>query len=70
MSRLFPNPTTTIVVVPEWVGTVVELIDLSGSVLRSERLRGEGLSVAGLPAGTYLLRETQHGRSALLVIAD
>lgn len=70
VSRLFPNPTTTIVVVPEWVGTVVELIDLSGSVLRSERLRGEGLSVAGLPAGTYLLRETQHGRSALLVIAD
>ncbi|MCU0320022.1 MAG: T9SS type A sorting domain-containing protein [Flavobacteriales bacterium] len=66
--QLYPNPTTTIVVVPEWVGSWLELVDLTGRVLHRERLRGEGMDVARFPAGTYLLREVVHGGSVRVVI--
>ncbi len=53
---LYPNPARDRLVVPAPAGTQVRVLDLTGRVLQTVALPPSGeVSVASLPAGTYLL---------------
>jgi hypothetical protein len=54
---LYPNPTRDQLVVPAPAGAQVRVLDLMGRVLQTATLPPSGeVSVASLPAGTYLLQ--------------
>ncbi|AMR26744.1 hypothetical protein A0257_06220 [Hymenobacter psoromatis] len=56
-AALYPNPARDRLVVPAPAGTQVRVLDLTGRVLQTGFLPPSGeVSVASLPAGTYLLR--------------
>ncbi|MGI4741217.1 MAG: T9SS type A sorting domain-containing protein [Janthinobacterium lividum] len=62
---LYPNPARDWLTVPAAPGTLVRILDLTGRVLHTLALPPSGvLDVAGLPAGTYLLR-LEEGTSTL-----
>jgi hypothetical protein len=58
--QAFPNPTTGSIRLKGIRGTATaEIYDITGSLIRSATMEGEGsLDIGALPAGTYLLRVT------------
>ena len=57
----YPNPTTDVLILeysPDVKPTSIELYDLQGRLVRSQRNGLESIDMGGLPAGTYTLRVT------------
>jgi hypothetical protein len=59
--RLYPNPTTGIVYLPENEGfeQYVRVFDLSGRTVLETTIMGNSLDLGALPAGMYLLQCTR-----------
>ncbi len=57
----YPNPTTDVLILeysPDVKPTSIELYDLQGRLVRSQRNGLESIDMGGLPTGTYTLRVT------------
>lgn len=60
---LFPNPTLAEVYLgdDDWRGALLTLFNAKGQVVRSNEVFDRGFSLAGLPAGEYLIRLEKDG---------
>ncbi len=56
--KLYPNPTSDMVTIRNPFGNVIEIFDLAGRLMRSERVSGDTqtISLQGIPPGAYVVR--------------
>lgn len=57
--KVYPNPTNDIITITNPIGSVIEVFDMTGRLVRSESVNGDGtqtISLQGVPPGAYIVR--------------
>ncbi len=56
--KVYPNPTSDMVTIRNPIGNVIEIFDLAGRLVRSERVSGDTqmISLQGIPPSAYVVR--------------
>lgn len=57
--KVYPNPTNDIITITNPIGSVIEVFDMTGRLVRSESVNGGGtqtISLQGVPPGAYIMR--------------
>jgi hypothetical protein len=56
--KVYPNPTSDIITITNPIGSVIEVFDMTGRLLRSESVNGgaQTISLQGVPPGAYVVR--------------
>jgi hypothetical protein len=56
--KIYPNPSSDIITISNPIGDVIEIFDMTGRLIRSERVNGntQTISLQGIPSGAYVVR--------------